>query len=428
MPNPEVISNPTTTMNMTLVLIAKAFKLNQSTLTNNNQRISSNPRNKQIVQPDMNMRQDRQIQMIGSRGGNQFGQNRVILNAVQNSGVHNVGNQNGLIVVLGIAPPIANQNGNGNVVTARAKTQLLIAQKEDAGLQLQTGEYDLMDAAGDIAEIENVEQSGGTVQQHLATVEETRAHYESLFNNLAVEVEKVNMVNHKLKEADDSLDKIKALEFEIKRLLRAVISQDIMSIVQNTTVVETSDLLTELEPWVVVTGVRGVRGVRLVLFSIGGDVHVGGVFRTWHRLCVSGGGLRRLLRWTTLGSGNNGLWVALPGLGWGGLVEGVCRRGLLCSAHERWKLFTFQDGGFIVGTLKFRRGRHGVPSWVTSRGLVVQVVKYAARGVTLSGVAQVLGFSEDGRTKSSRCLIERAKLPIVASGCDEALLEWLAEM
>ncbi|GJX82382.1 retrovirus-related pol polyprotein from transposon TNT 1-94 [Tanacetum coccineum] len=39
------------------------------------------------------------------------------------------------------------------------------------------------------------------------------------------------------KEADESLDKHKAMELEIKRLLRAVVSQDIMSIVQNPSVV-----------------------------------------------------------------------------------------------------------------------------------------------------------------------------------------------
>ncbi|GJV91624.1 hypothetical protein Tco_1539437 [Tanacetum coccineum] len=49
-------------------------------------------------------------------------------------------------------------------------------------------------------------------------------------------------------EADESLVKHKALEFKIECLLRAVVSQDIMSIVQNPTVVETSDLQTELEP------------------------------------------------------------------------------------------------------------------------------------------------------------------------------------
>ncbi|GJY54930.1 hypothetical protein Tco_0446594 [Tanacetum coccineum] len=44
--NPEDISDPTTAMNKGLTLMAKAFKLNYSTPTNNNQRISSNLRNR----------------------------------------------------------------------------------------------------------------------------------------------------------------------------------------------------------------------------------------------------------------------------------------------------------------------------------------------------------------------------------------------
>nr|GEZ21765.1 hypothetical protein [Tanacetum cinerariifolium] len=48
-------------------------------------------------------------------------------------------------------------------------------------------------------------------------------------------------------EADTSLAKYKALELEIKRFLKAVVSQDIMIIVQNESVVDTSDLQTELE-------------------------------------------------------------------------------------------------------------------------------------------------------------------------------------
>ncbi|GJY61326.1 retrovirus-related pol polyprotein from transposon TNT 1-94, partial [Tanacetum coccineum] len=108
MPNPEDISDPTTAMNMALALMAKAFKLNYSTPTNNNQRISSNPRNRQIAQPDMNMGQDRQMQMV-------------VQNAVQNPGVQNGGNQNGIIIVPGIANQNANQIRNGNVVAAWAK-------------------------------------------------------------------------------------------------------------------------------------------------------------------------------------------------------------------------------------------------------------------------------------------------------------------
>nr|GEY79402.1 hypothetical protein [Tanacetum cinerariifolium] len=48
------------------------------------------------------------------------------------------------------------------------------------------------------------------------------------------------------KEADDSLAKHKALELEIERLLKAVVSQDVMNIVQKESVVDTSDLQTEL--------------------------------------------------------------------------------------------------------------------------------------------------------------------------------------
>nr|GFC68020.1 hypothetical protein [Tanacetum cinerariifolium] len=168
MPNPEDITDPTTSMNMALALMAKAFKLNYSTPTNNNQRISSNPRNRQIAQPGMNMGQDRQMQMVGSNGGNQFRQ----------YAGHNAGNPAGYNDVIGNQ----NQIGNGNLVAARAEgntagqngnlircyncrgvghyarnctvrprrndaaylqTQLLIAHKEEAGIQLQAEEYDL---------------------------------------------------------------------------------------------------------------------------------------------------------------------------------------------------------------------------------------------------------------------------------------------
>ncbi|GJW17037.1 hypothetical protein Tco_0024473 [Tanacetum coccineum] len=274
---------------------------------------------KEIAQPGMNMGQDRQMQMVGGNGGNQFRQytgqnvrnqngynavqnvrNQVVQNAVKNPGVQNVGNQNGLIVVPGI--PNQNPNGNGNVVAARAEgdmigtngnqircyncrglghlarnytvrprrrddaylqTKLLIAQKEEAGIQLQAEEFDLMAAAADLDEIEEVnanyilmanlqqastsgtqtdkapiydsdgsaellepipephqvqhndsnvisdassmEQEGGIVDQHLATVEEIHAYYESLYNNLRIEVEKVNSVNRKMKETNVDL-------------------------------------------------------------------------------------------------------------------------------------------------------------------------------------------------------------------------------
>nr|GFA29635.1 hypothetical protein [Tanacetum cinerariifolium] len=55
------------------------------------------------------------------------------------------------------------------------------------------------------------------------------------------------------KKADESLAKHKALELDIERLLRAVVSQDIMSVGQTNSVVDTSNLQTELEQSVVDT-------------------------------------------------------------------------------------------------------------------------------------------------------------------------------
>nr|GEU84346.1 retrovirus-related Pol polyprotein from transposon TNT 1-94 [Tanacetum cinerariifolium] len=289
------------------------------------------------------MGQDRQMQMVGGNGGNQFRQY-----VGQNAGNLNRG---------------VGHFAKNNMVRPRRRdaaylqTQLLSAQKEEAGIQLQAEEFDLMAAAADLDEIEevnancilmanlqqastsgtqsdkalvydsdgsaevtSVEQSGKTVEQHPTNVEETRALYDSLYQNLAIEVEKVNSVNQGtpqlainhlsgvfvsqmaksreelyfldisktanvlkpisipneeffddttpsvarkflneeaakfvrdfkslVKEADESLAKHKALELEIKRLFRAVVSQDIMCVVQNASVVDTSDLQTELE-------------------------------------------------------------------------------------------------------------------------------------------------------------------------------------
>nr|GEW51260.1 hypothetical protein [Tanacetum cinerariifolium] len=59
----EDINDPSKVMNAELILFAKAFQLTAP--TNNNQRTSSNPRNRQIAQPVMNMSHDRQTQNVG---------------------------------------------------------------------------------------------------------------------------------------------------------------------------------------------------------------------------------------------------------------------------------------------------------------------------------------------------------------------------
>ncbi|GJS62939.1 hypothetical protein Tco_0677503 [Tanacetum coccineum] len=230
MQNPKDISDPTTALDMALELI-------------------------QIAQSGMNIDQDRHMLMVDDNVGNRFRENAVQnvgyldgQHAVQNLGTQNVGNQNGHSVVQGIA----NQHGNRN-----------IALKEEAGIQLTQEEFDFMAAAGAyeeikrvnanftlkdnlqqastsgtqtdkapvydsdesaellepipeshqvpqndsnvISEVSSVEQSGGIVEQHLATPEETRALYDSLYNILSTEVKKVNSVNRKLRETNADL-------------------------------------------------------------------------------------------------------------------------------------------------------------------------------------------------------------------------------
>nr|GFD13872.1 hypothetical protein [Tanacetum cinerariifolium] len=140
----------------------------------------------------MNMGQDKQMQIIGGNSGNQFRQNAGNLNgynAIQNVGnqvaqnprFQNDGNQNqignGNLVAVHAEGNAAGHNGNqircyncrglghfARDCTVRPKrrdaaylqTQLLIAQNEKAGIQLQAEEYDLMAAAGDLDEIEEV--------------------------------------------------------------------------------------------------------------------------------------------------------------------------------------------------------------------------------------------------------------------------------
>ncbi|GJR07084.1 hypothetical protein Tco_0530068 [Tanacetum coccineum] len=354
------------------------------------------------------------MQMVGGNGGNQFRQ------YVR----QNVGNQNGYNAVQTVGNQNLNSNGNGNVVATWDEGNLLIAQKEEARIQLQAKEFDFMAAAGDLEEIEqvnancilmanlstkvhhsencynndifnmftqeeqytkllepipephqdqqndsnvisavsNVEQSGGTAEQHPTIAEETQKHdppavYDSeetlqlaqesclkmkqlnkeiklanyakiqlsgvfvsqkaksreelyflnaskmttvsksilipnkefsddtspsvagkFLNEAHQEIHKIvkdeifpifNQVDARLqnfktqflkeaakfvrdfksltKEADESLAKHKALELEIECLLRAVVCQDIMSIVQSNFVVHTSNLQTELD-------------------------------------------------------------------------------------------------------------------------------------------------------------------------------------
>ncbi|GJV74960.1 hypothetical protein Tco_1506544 [Tanacetum coccineum] len=180
-----------------------------------------------------------------------YNQKEVIQNAVQNLGVQNVGNQNRVIVV----PGIALQNGNGNVVAARAEGNangnnadldeieefnancILMANLQQASIsgtrtdkapvydsdrsaEVQPHEmcynYEIFNMftqeeqyiellepipephqvphndSNVISEVSSVEQGEGAVEKHHVTVEETRVYQESSFLNLVAEVEKLS--------------------------------------------------------------------------------------------------------------------------------------------------------------------------------------------------------------------------------------------
>ncbi|GJX15567.1 gag-pol polyprotein [Tanacetum coccineum] len=117
---------------------------------------------------------------------------------------------------------------------ASLQTQLLNAQKEEAGIQLQAEEFDLMTAARDLDKIEEVNANCiwmANLQQALTSSTQTnKAPVYDLNGSAKTSNPCQNIV-------DESLAKHKALEHEIERLLRAVINQDIMSIMQSNSVV-----------------------------------------------------------------------------------------------------------------------------------------------------------------------------------------------
>ncbi|GJW18912.1 hypothetical protein Tco_0026348 [Tanacetum coccineum] len=181
-----------------------------------------------------------------------YNQAKVVQNAVQNLGIQNVGNQNGLNFVLGIANQNLNPNKNGyhekiKEVNANCILMANLQQGSTSGTQTDkppvydsdrsaevhhsencynndifnmfTQEEQYTELLKPIPEphqvqqndsnvifvVSNVEQSEGTVEQHPATVEETHALYDSLYNNLATKVKTVNSVNHNLKETNAEL-------------------------------------------------------------------------------------------------------------------------------------------------------------------------------------------------------------------------------
>ncbi|GKB77690.1 retrovirus-related pol polyprotein from transposon TNT 1-94 [Tanacetum coccineum] len=211
----EDINDPNEAMNATLILFAKAFQL--TTPTNNNQRTSSNPRNCQIAQP--------------------------------------------------VVPGIANQNGTGNIVAARAEgTRNGNQQPSTSGTQLDKAPVYDTDGSAEVQHNDNcydndifnmftqeeqytdllepipepqlvpqndnnvtsvspsMVQSGSTVESSSAPNEETHAHQETVYCNLIDQVAQVNMVNRNMRATNAEL-KSELARYKIQEQ-RMEISQD----------------------------------------------------------------------------------------------------------------------------------------------------------------------------------------------------------
>ncbi|GJX15347.1 hypothetical protein Tco_0216179 [Tanacetum coccineum] len=208
---------------------------------------SNNPFNYPVFHPDQpspnRCRWFRQCgisleQVSGKNVGNQNRynsvqnvRNQVVHNVVKNPSVQTVGNQNGLSVVPGIANK--NLNGNDNVVAAPAEGNAIRNNadldeieevNENCILMANFQQASTSGTQTDKAPVSSMEQDGGTADQHPATVEETRAYFESIYNNLEkstvsslLEEKKKLKSDFKIRE-DELLDKQIHLENTIKEL------------------------------------------------------------------------------------------------------------------------------------------------------------------------------------------------------------------
>ncbi|GJT92289.1 retrovirus-related pol polyprotein from transposon TNT 1-94 [Tanacetum coccineum] len=317
----------------------------------------------QIAQPGMNLGQDRQMQMVGGNGENQFRYSESGYSESTRAEGNDNGNENNrnqvrcynyrgigdldkieevnanciLIANLQQASTSGNQTDNAPIYDSDGSAEVHHSKNcydnDIFDMFTQVEQYtELLEPISEphqvqqndsnvISIVSSMEQCGGTVEQNPAIVEETHAYFESLYNNLAIEsvyhekclTKKINALHlssakmittlkeeianlnnqlskekstisylqqekkklksnfkiredelldkqiqleNKIKEldnilvkteADESLAKHKALEYELEHLMRVVFSQDIMSIVQSYSVIDISNLQTELE-------------------------------------------------------------------------------------------------------------------------------------------------------------------------------------
>nr|GEW10262.1 transposase (putative), gypsy type [Tanacetum cinerariifolium] len=217
------INDPTEAMNATLILFAKAFKLTAPT---NNQRTSSNPRNRQIAQPGI---------------ANQNGTGNIVA-AMAEGDLDEIEDFNAnciLMANLKHASTSGTQYDKAPVYDTDGSAEVQLNDKcynnEIFNMFTQEEQYTyLLDPIPEpqlVPQNDNhvtyvapsMVQSGGTVETSFAPNEETRARQETVYCNLVDQVAQVNMVNCNMRETNAKLKsdlaryKIQEQRIEIRR-------------------------------------------------------------------------------------------------------------------------------------------------------------------------------------------------------------------
>nr|GEU33146.1 Gag-Pol polyprotein [Tanacetum cinerariifolium] len=172
--NPKDITDPTNAMNMALALMAKAFKLNYSIPTNNNQRISSNPRNRQIAQPE---EYDLMAAAADLDEIKEVNTNCILMANLQQLSTSGTQTDSAPVYDTDGSAEVHENCGDNkifNMFTQEEQyTELLEPIPESH--QVPQNDNDV------ISEDTSMEQGGETVEQHPANFEEIHALYESLY-------------------------------------------------------------------------------------------------------------------------------------------------------------------------------------------------------------------------------------------------------
>nr|GEV31040.1 hypothetical protein [Tanacetum cinerariifolium] len=203
-PNLKDITDPTTAMNIALALMAKAFKLNYSTPTNNNQRISSNPRNRQIAQSGIQL-QAKEFDLMADAAD---------LDEIEEY-LQNEHYALWEVIEFGDSYKASpEETGKGSASESSARKKRRTVAITIMTVETHNWSYSADQELHKIVKDENfpiVNQVDARLQNFKIQFFKEAAKFVGDFKSLA-------------KEADESLAKHKALELEIERLLKAVVS------------------------------------------------------------------------------------------------------------------------------------------------------------------------------------------------------------